>query len=56
MFRLLPRVASRITAAEKKHMRRTAGYTWIDYKTNTQVAKELKITPILDKVLEYKKN
>jgi hypothetical protein len=29
-------------------MRRTAGYTWTDYKTNTQIAKELKITPILD--------
>jgi len=37
-------------------MRRTAGYTWADYKTNTQIAKELKITPILDKLLEYKKN
>jgi hypothetical protein len=29
-------------------MKRTAGYTWTDYKTNTQIAKELKITPILD--------
>jgi hypothetical protein len=28
-------------------MRRTAGYTCADYKTNTQIAKELKITPIL---------
>jgi hypothetical protein len=27
-----------------KYMRRTAGYTWADYKTNTQIAKELKIT------------
>jgi len=34
-------------------MRRTAGYTWTDYKTNTQIAKELKITTILDKLLEY---
>jgi hypothetical protein len=25
-------------------------------KTNTQIAKELKITPICDKLLEYKKN
>ena len=31
-------------------------YTWTDYKTNTQIAKELKITPILDKLLEYKRN
>jgi len=37
-------------------MRRTAGYTWIDYKINAQIAKELKITPILDQLLEYKKN
>jgi hypothetical protein len=36
-----------------KYMRRTAGYIWIDYKTNAQIAKELKITPILDKLLEY---
>jgi len=37
-------------------MRRTAGYTPTDYKTNTQIAKGLKITPILDKLLEYKRN
>jgi hypothetical protein len=37
-------------------MRRTTGYTWTDYKTNTQIAKELKITPIVDKLLEYKRN
>jgi len=48
--------ARRITAAEMKYMRRTAGYTWADYKTNTQIAKELKVTPILDKLLEYKRN
>jgi len=34
--------ARRITAAEIKYMRRTAGYTWTDYKTNAQIAKELK--------------
>jgi hypothetical protein len=39
-----------------KYMRRTAGYIWTDYKTNGQVAKELKITPVLDKLLEYKRN
>jgi len=49
------RDARRITAAEMKYMRRTAGYTWTDYKTNAQTAKELKITPILDKLLEYKR-
>ena len=36
-----------------KYMRR-AGYTWTEYKTNTKIAKELKITPILDMLLEYK--
>jgi hypothetical protein len=46
----------RITAAEMKKMRRKSGYTWTNYKTNTQTAKELKITPILDKLLEYKRN
>jgi hypothetical protein len=39
-----------------KYMRRTAEYIWTDYKTNVQIAKELKITPILDKLLEYKRN
>ena len=35
-----------------KYMR-TAGYTWTDYKTNY---KGIKITQILDKLLEYKRN
>jgi len=46
----------RITAAEMKYMRRTAGYTWTDYKTDAQISKELKITPILDKLLEYERS
>jgi hypothetical protein len=50
------RDARRITAAEMKYMRRKAGYIWTDYKTNAQIAKELKITAILDKLLEYKRN
>jgi hypothetical protein len=37
-------------------MRTAAGYTWTDYETNTQITKELKITPIFDKLLEYKRN
>ena len=48
--------ARRITEAEMKYMRRTAGYTWTDYKTNAQITKELKVTPILDKLLEYKRS
>jgi len=47
--------ARRITAAEVKCMRRRAGYTWTYYNTNAQIAKELKKTPILDKLLEYKR-
>jgi hypothetical protein len=46
--------ARKITAAEMKYTRRTAGYTRTDYKTNTQFLIELKITQILDKLLEYK--
>ena len=46
----------RITAAEMKYMRRTTGYTWTDYKANAQIAKEFKITPILDKLLEHNRN
>ena len=48
--------ARRITAAEMKYVSRTAGYTWTDYKTNAQIAKELKITPIFDKLLECKRS
>jgi hypothetical protein len=37
----------RITAAEIKYMRKTAVYIWIDRRTNTEIAKELNITPSL---------
>ena len=50
------RDARRITAAEMKYMKITAGYTRTDYETNTQIAKELKITPVVDKLLGYKRN
>jgi hypothetical protein len=30
--------------------------SWTDYRTIAQIAKELKITPILDKSLEYKRS
>jgi len=29
-----------------------AGYTWTDYKTNPQIKKESKVTPIFDKLME----
>jgi len=42
MMIIKARGARRITATEVKYMRITAGYTWTDYKTNAQIAKELK--------------
>jgi hypothetical protein len=39
-----------------KYMKRTAGCIRTGYKTNTQIAKELKMTPILDKLLKYKRH
>jgi hypothetical protein len=43
-----------ITAAEMKYMR-TERYTWIAYKTNTEIANELHITPVFDKIQDYKR-
>ena len=40
----------RTTATEMKYIRNTAGYNWTDYKTNTEIAKELEITPVLGKM------
>jgi hypothetical protein len=37
-------------------MGRTAGYTWTDHKTDKEIAKELNITPVLDKIQDYKRN
>jgi hypothetical protein len=34
-------------------MRRTAGYIWSDSKQNTEIL-ELKVTPIQDKISNYK--
>jgi hypothetical protein len=49
------RDATRVSAAEMKYMRRTAGYTWADHTTNTETAKELNTTPVLDKIQDYKR-
>jgi hypothetical protein len=38
-----------------KYMRITAGYTWTDHRTNTEIAKELDITPVLGKLQDYKR-
>jgi hypothetical protein len=39
-----------------KYTRITAGYTWTDYRTNADIAKELNINSILDKIQEYRRN
>jgi hypothetical protein len=36
--------------SEMKYMRRTVGHTWTDHRTNIDIAKELNINPILDKI------
>jgi hypothetical protein len=33
-----------------KYMRKTAGYSFTDYKTKREIAKVLNITPVLDKI------
>ena len=50
------RHARRITAAEVKYMRKRAGYTWTDYKTSTEIAKELNITAVLCRMQEHRRN
>jgi hypothetical protein len=50
------RDARRMTAADIKYTRKTAGCNWTDYKTSTDTVKELNITPVLDKIQEYRKN
>jgi hypothetical protein len=49
------RETRRITATGVKYMRKTAGYIWTDCKTNTEIAKELNITRVLDKIQECRK-
>jgi beta-lactamase class D len=44
------RDARRITTEEMKYMIKTAEYIWTDYKTNTDIAKELNITLVLYKI------
>jgi hypothetical protein len=47
------RDARRKTAAGMKRMRRTAGCTWTDHKANTEIAKELHIIPVVDKIQDF---
>jgi hypothetical protein len=39
-----------------KYMRRTGGYTWTENKTNTEIAKELNINSVLDKIQDKREN
>jgi len=45
-----------IEAAEMKSLRPLVGYTLYDYKTNHYIRRELRITGILDKIDEYRRN
>ena len=46
----------RIEVAEMKLLRPLAGYTLYDHKTNDYIRRELRITGILDKIDEYRRN
>jgi hypothetical protein len=46
----------RIEAAEMKLLRPLAGYTLYDHKTYDYIRRELRITGILDKIDEYRRN
>jgi len=46
----------RITAAKMRYTRKTAGYTWTYYKRNTEIAKELNLTPVLSKIRDCRRN
>jgi len=46
----------RIEAAEMKLLRPLAGYTLYDHKTSDYIRLELRITGILDKIDEYRRN
>jgi ABC-type ATPase involved in cell division len=50
------RDARRMTAAEKNYKRKTMGYVWTDYKTNTEITNELNIITVLNKIQEYRRN
>ena len=46
----------RIEVAEMKLLRPLAGYTIYDHKTNDYIRREVRITGILDKIDEYRRN
>jgi hypothetical protein len=47
----------RSISAEMKFMRKTAdGYIWLDFKQNTEISEELKITSIQDTISNYERD
>jgi len=46
----------RIEPAEMKLLRPLTGYTLYDHKTNDYIRRELRVTGILDKIDEYRRN
>jgi hypothetical protein len=46
----------RITAAEMKCIGKTVGYTWMDYEINIEIANEIIIIPVLNKIQDSKRN
>ncbi|KAJ4434195.1 hypothetical protein ANN_22743 [Periplaneta americana] len=51
---LKQRDISRLRAAEKKYLRRTAGYTLLDHKRNEDILQKLNMQPLEEKVTEYR--
>jgi hypothetical protein len=47
---------TRLTVNEIKFVRRTAGYTKLDKKRNTEILRELKINSVLEHVDQYRNN
>jgi chromosome condensin MukBEF complex kleisin-like MukF subunit len=45
---------ARITANEVKFLRRTAGYTELDKKRNTEILREVKINSVLEHIEQYR--
>jgi len=39
-----------------KHKSKTGGHNWTDYETNTEIAKEINVTQVLNKTQEYIRN
>ena len=45
----------RITAAEMRFLRKSAGYTMLDRKRNEAIQNELNVTPVIKRVKEYRR-